>query len=87
MINQHLRAKLWRGDLDERPYCLAQECSQRTMPLPHSDVLDRLTGFSRDLTSSDPVLLSNDHCIASTTSVCRAAGRADGELTMADCTF
>jgi len=26
-------------------YCLTQECSQRIMPLPHSDVLECLTGF------------------------------------------
>jgi len=32
--------------IKEHTYCLAQECSQRTMPLPHSDVLDCLTGCS-----------------------------------------
>ncbi len=40
-----MEAKRQRG----RPaasYCLTQECSQRIMPLPHSDVLECLTGCS-----------------------------------------
>jgi hypothetical protein len=39
------------------------------MPLPHSDVLDRLTDCSRDLTSADPVLLSDDLAANASTNV------------------